>query len=252
MNHIIITGASRGLGLAIAERLLAPGNRISCISRSRNEELSRQAAQADCRLDWFEFDLAETTGIERLLEEVLLGLDAEADELLALINNAGIVGPVRPLDRCSPAEIARNLQVDLLAPMILLAEFIRQTEGVAADRRVINISSGAGKKAYPGWSCYCTSKAGLDMVTRSVAEEQLGRRNPVRVISFAPGVVDTAMQDEIRRVSDGDFPFAGRFRRMQAEGQLLDPAVVAERVVDLLVSDIQGGAVLDIRDPLPT
>lgn len=248
MNHIIVTGASRGLGLAIARRLLVPGSRISCISRGRSEALSRQASSAGCRLDWYEFDLAEVAGIERLLEEVLRGNDSETDDMLALINNAGIVGPVRPLDRCSPGEIARNLHIDLLAPMILISEFIRQTEGIAADRRVVNISSGAGKKPYPGWSCYCASKAGIDMVTRSVAEEQKTRRNPVRVVSFAPGVVDTGMQNEIRNASEGDFPLAARFRRMHAEGQLLAPEAVAEQVARLLAADVENGAILDIRD----
>ena len=135
-----------------------------------------------------------------------------------LVNNAGIVAPVAPLERADAREIERNLVVNLVAPMLLMRRFLRATDGVAPLRRIINISSGAGRRPISGWGAYCAAKAGLDMATRVVALEAQSRGLAVEAVSLAPGVIDTPMQGVVRGASAEDFADVERFRQMKAEG----------------------------------
>ena len=86
-------------------------------------------------------------------------------------------------------------------------------------KRVVSISSGAGKKPYPGWGAYCTAKAGLDMLTRCVGVEQMNQPHPVEIYSIAPGVVDTDMQREIRAASRSGLPAGEPVRPAQRAGR---------------------------------
>ena len=93
-----------------------------------------------------------------------------------LINNAGVIAPVGPLERADAGEIERNLAVNLVAPMLLMRRFLRATASRSPLRRIINISSGAGRRPIFGWGAYCAAKAGLDMATRVVALEAADAR----------------------------------------------------------------------------
>jgi benzil reductase ((S)-benzoin forming) len=164
-----------------------------------------------------------------------------------LINNAGIVEPVAPLDRADPEAIERNITVNLTAPLVLMRRFLAATEHVAL-RRVINISSGAGRRPIFGWSAYCAAKAGLDMATRVVALEAQVRGVAIDAVSLAPGVIDTGMQGTVRSVSEEDFVDVERFRQMKNEG-VLRPA--DEVAADILAAErdgkLKGEALLDLR-----
>jgi NAD(P)-dependent dehydrogenase (short-subunit alcohol dehydrogenase family) len=111
--------------------------------------------------------------------------------------------------------------------------FTHVTSG-AADRRILQISSGAGRKAYAGWSVYCATKAALDHHTRCVA---LDRTPGLRISAIAPGVIDTDMQALIRGSTDENFPDRPRFVEMHREGKLRSARQVARAVVELLLSD---------------
>jgi benzil reductase ((S)-benzoin forming) len=153
---------------------------------------------------------------------------------------------VAPLDRAEPGEIERNLAVNLVAPMLLMRLFLGATEHVKL-RRVINISSGAGRRPIFGWSAYCAAKAGLDMATRVVALEAQVRGLAIEAVSLAPGVIDTGMQGTVRSVSAEDFVDVERFRQMKAEGALRPADDVA---ADILAAESEGrlsDAVLDLR-----
>jgi benzil reductase ((S)-benzoin forming) len=122
------------------------------------------------------------------------------------------------------------------------------TEGAAAVRRIVNISSGAGRRPISGWSAYCAAKAGLDMASRVVALEARGRGQAVEVTSLAPGVIDTGMQGAVREASAEDFADVERFRRMKAEGALRSPAEVAADILRLEAAGRLGAdAVQDLR-----
>ena len=165
-----------------------------------------------------------------------------------LINNAGVVDPVGPLERVAADAIGRNLAVNLVAPILLMRRFLIATEGAAALVRIINISSGAGRRPIFGWSAYCTAKAGLDMASRVVALEARTRHRPVEVVSLAPGVIDTAMQTLVRGASEEAFADVERFRKMKDEGELRAPEEVAAAILRAESEGrLEGDAVLDLR-----
>jgi benzil reductase ((S)-benzoin forming) len=245
MNYIILTGASRGLGEAIARQLLNENTVLFCVSRKQNESLIELAKQKNAILHPLSFDLQHIHEIENLMEDIFSKIDASLASSVALINNAGIVAPMKPIERAKNEEIIQNVHINLLAPMLLTSEFLKRTRDLEADKRIINISSGAGKNPYFGWSSYCTSKAGVDMFTRCIAVEEANKEKPVKIISFAPGVVDTDMQAEIRSSNKEDFINLERFLALKEDGQLLSPDYVAGAVIDLLTTDNfeQGGVI---------
>ncbi len=235
MELVILTGASRGLGAAMADRLLSPSRQLICVARTPNEALAASARATGAALDYRLCDLADAQAVARLA--------ASLDELLracrgvsrfVLVNNAGVVEPICRVESLQAAPLARALQVNLAAAMVLAAAFLSATATSGAERRILNVSSGAGRYPVVGWSAYCSAKAALDMFTRCIAAEHAGRPNAPRVCSLAPGVIDTDMQAAIRAADPADFPTVERFRRLKADGALGSPAAVAERVVAFL------------------
>ncbi|MFC5451326.1 (S)-benzoin forming benzil reductase [Paenibacillus aestuarii] len=246
MHTYIITGGSKGLGAAIVSQLLQKGAAVHCIARSENERLRQEALHVEGTLTFHAYDLAQTEGLDSLLERILGQVDA-ADSI-TLINNAGTLAPMTLLGRASTEDLQLSLQVNLVAPMLLTNSFIRQTQGLPVLKRVVNLSSGAGKKPYPGWGAYCTAKAGIDMLTRCAGVEQEGLDHPVEVISIAPGVIDTEMQQQIRAASEADFPQVGRFIQLKEQGELQTPEATAAQLLRLLDANAFAlGEVADLR-----
>lgn len=241
MKYFIITGTSRGIGEGIAAALIGEGHKVIGISRTPNKNLPQ--------LNFQEIDLSETDTLEEEFQKVFREIDFEKATGIFLINNAGILDPVKPLQKATGAEISKHIGVNVIAPMILCATFIRETAGLAITKRILNISSGAGKNPYFGWVAYCTSKAGIDMLSRTIFVEQKVAKNPVEIVSFAPGVVDTEMQTQIRGVDESDFINLPRFQEMHENGDLQDPAVVGKFIAEYIQSDrFENGGVVDIRD----
>ena len=233
MNLYIVTGTRRGLGEALARRIAADqDNELIGLSRP-------------------EVDLADSAAIARAFDAIEARIANQRYDKAVLINNAGIVEPVAPLERADPAAIERNLVVNLVAPMILMRRFIAATAHVAL-RRVVNISSGAGRRPISGWAAYCAAKAGLDMATRVVALEAQSRGLAIEAVSLAPGVIDTGMQSAVRSASEEDFADVERFRQMKEEGQLRPADDVA---ADILRAEregkLKGEALADLRALAP-
>ena len=237
MNLYIVTGTTKGLGKALAERIaLAPDNELIALSRAPDAPIPGGAR--------LRVDLADRAALEEVCDRIGERIRGKHFAKAVLINNAGVVEPVAPLVRVDGEELARNLAVNLVAPILLMRRFLRFTEGVALLRRIINISSGAGRRPVSGWTAYCTAKAGLDMATRVVALEA----RAVEVVSLAPGVIDTAMQGVVRSASPDDFAEVERFRQMKAEGDLRTPADVAADILRAEAAGaLKGDAVLDLR-----
>lgn len=252
----IVTGASRGLGAALAAQLLAPARRLICIARSPNVALAAQAQASGAPLDYRLHDLADAEATARLaqalgetLREAAAAGTASPISRFVLVNNAGVIEPIGRIESLAAAPLARALQVNLAAAMLLTAAFLSATDAAGADRRILNISSGAARHPLAGWSAYCSSKAALDMFTRCIAAEHAGRPDAPRVCSLAPGVLDTGMQATIRTAAPADFPQVERFRKLAAEGALASPAQVAQRIVAYLEGDDFGAREIDdIRD----
>lgn len=248
-NLIIITGASRGIGLSLSRKLLNPLNHLVCISRQTNNALVNDAADSGCTMDYLNLDFSQTKMLEPSLEELFSGLQKRRFSRLSLVNNAGMLAPVMPLGRADGDMLAMNLAVNAAAPILLMNLFIRHFGALDAEKRIINISSGAASNPYPGWVAYCSAKAALKMATRCIHAEQEANPNRVKVVSFAPGVVDTAMQDEIRNTSREFFAPVQRFRKLKEDGLLLNPDTVADRITRLIFDEsFPDGEDLDIRD----
>ncbi|MEI4801945.1 (S)-benzoin forming benzil reductase [Bacillus sp. NPDC077411] len=245
MRYIIVTGTSRGLGEAIATQLLEKGTKLISISRKPNEQLIEKAKYLTIPFDFYSFDLQEIHQIESFMEKIFSNIDVTNVSSIHLINNAGMLAPMKPLERSESEQLIANVHVNLVAPMLLSSAFMKHTKGWNIDKRIINISSGAGQKPYFGWGAYCTTKAGINMLTKCIALEETDKEYPVKVISFAPGVVDTNMQAEIRQTPKEDFIQVERFLTLKENDHLLSPDYVAKAVIELLETNHfdQGGII---------
>ncbi|MEI2415063.1 SDR family NAD(P)-dependent oxidoreductase [Orrella sp. JC864] len=240
---IVLTGASRGLGAALAEALLAADTLLVTVSRKPNESLQKLARERGAQLLQIAADLSDPLKAVVGAEKVAAALPESASSY-ALINNAGMVQPLAlaPQLTDGPA-IASAFNLNVTAVILLTARFLATTEGRARNRRILNISSGAGRNPQPSWGVYCATKAALDMYTRVLNAEQ--RANGVRAVSLAPGVVDTDMQASIRNSDPARVPVQPRFAELHARGQLSAPAQVAARIAAYLRRDDFGQAEID-------
>jgi benzil reductase ((S)-benzoin forming) len=241
MPLYIVTGASRGLGWGLVQCLEknAPAATLA-ISRSGLPRPALRSEDLRC-------DLSSPDGQRRAAAALARKLRAQTWGKAVLINNAGMVEPVGALEHCEPRELARSLGVNLVAPIVLMQAFLAASQHIL-ERTIINISSGAARHPYFGWAAYCAGKAGLDMASRVVALEATNSGRPLRVVSLAPGVMDTAMQDEVRRKSADRFPDVERFRQLKARGELTRPEEVAARILSLEQAGALPEGLADLRD----
>ncbi|MBA3774078.1 MAG: SDR family NAD(P)-dependent oxidoreductase [Ramlibacter sp.] len=249
-HHLtIVTGASRGMGLAMAEQLIAAGHDLLCISRKHNDALELRAASAGRRCEQWPQDLARPQTAAARLETWLAGHDGTTLASVTLINNAGMLPRIAPLGEISAADLADALRVDLEAPMLLTSAFLRATRAWAAVRKVLNISSGLGRRAMASQAPYCAAKAGMDHFTRCVALEEAVKPNGATVCSLAPGVIDTDMQVQLRGADASRFPDIGNFIGMKDKGALSSPSEAAAKVLEFLARpDFGSHPVADVRD----
>jgi NAD(P)-dependent dehydrogenase (short-subunit alcohol dehydrogenase family) len=245
----ILTGASRGLGAAIARALLAADVHLLTLSRHPDVTLADDAQARGAALEQWALDLAHDVGSAARLEAWLHNQDPAQFASATLINNAGLLGRVGPIDASDAESLVAVLRVGLEAPLLLASAFLRATRDWALDKRVLNVSSGAGRRPIAGWAAYCTAKAGLDHFTRVIALDEPLRPNPARVASLAPGVIDTDMQGELRASDPGGFPDKPMFEQLKATGQLATPEAAARRVLAYLArADFGAEPVADARD----
>lgn len=249
----IITGASRGMGLAMARQLLEEGHDLLCISRRANPALAEMAQQRGRRCIQWERDLAHAAPVAAELAAWLQAQDTHGDTRhlasATLINNAALIPEIGPLDTMDAAHLATAMRVGLEAPMMLSGAFLRATVAWTAVRKVLNISSGLGRRAMGSQSAYCATKAGMDHFTRCVALEQQRLANGARVCSLAPGVIDTDMQVQLRGADAARFPDVGNFIGMKDKGMLSSPEQAARAVLAYLARpDFGSNPVADVRD----
>ena len=257
-DHLyIITGASRGMGLAIAQQLLVPGNFLLCISRQVNESLAANGRAAGSGLEQWPLDLDHTVEAAAMLRQWLASRKPGSFQSATLINNAAVLPKIAPLSEADAAELAKALRVGLEAPMQLTSAFLSVTQtwqtpvGHAIPRKLLNISSGNGRRPMASQAIYSATKAGMDHFTRCLALEEALKPSGAKVCSLAPGVIDTDMQTHLRASDAASFPDHGRFLDMKAQGQLSTPADAAARLLAYLWHPAFGNnPVADIRDTL--
>ena len=243
MNLYIITGTTKGLGAALHSRLIADNtNVVMSLSRTIDEDV--YAANPRIYADF-----GNIASVESAFEKAASCLAGKHFERAVLINNAGVVLPVGAINAIDSAELANNITVNLIAPMVAMRRFAELTRGMAKQRLIINISSGAAKRAIAGWSAYCAAKAGLEIATQVAALEAATDDPTLAICALAPGVVDTPMQGQVRAASAESFPDVERFRTMKADGTLRPAADVARDIVQLIASGkLTNGGIFDIRN----
>lgn len=241
MMKAILTGHSRGLGAAIAAELLGRQIPVLGLSRRPHADLANRYPQL---LQQVELDLAQAEAVLSWLKgHALADFIADAATVL-LINNAGTVQPIGPAQAQDPAAIALAVSLNVTAPLVLTSALAAQRDG--KELRVINISSGAGRKPYAGWNIYCATKAALDHHARAAILDQTPG---LKICSLAPGIVDTDMQAELRASSTDLFPMHGDFVALKRDGNLATPAEAARKLVGYALSDPFGTQpIADLRE----
>ncbi|MGJ7582296.1 SDR family NAD(P)-dependent oxidoreductase [Variovorax sp. RHLX14] len=248
-SHLtFLTGASRGMGRAMAAQLLAAGDTLICISRQTDDALAAEAEAAGATLEQWSLDLAAPQVAAERVGSWLAARDANAFASVTLINNAGTIGRIGPLAEADLTDVAQSLRIGLEAPMLLTAAFLRATAGWRGVRKVLNISSGLGRNAMASQSPYCAAKAGIDHFSRAVALEEALQPNGAKIVSLAPGVIDTDMQGVIRGTDAALFPDRARFEKLKSDGLLDSPATAAAKVLAYLArADFGSKPVADVR-----
>ena len=182
-KNIIVTGARRGLGLAISQKLAADGYRVIAVARSDSPELN---ALCDGESVCFElFDLAEASKIHQWVGQI----GKKYGRIYGLINNAAI-GSDGVLSTMHEHDIEHLLLVNLQSP-IVLTKYVSRSMLLGGQGRIINISSIIGSTGFSGLSVYAATKAGLIGFTKSLSRE-LGKAG-ITVNCVAPGYMDTDM-----------------------------------------------------------
>jgi NAD(P)-dependent dehydrogenase (short-subunit alcohol dehydrogenase family) len=226
MQRILITGASRGIGRAIAVRLAGPDKLMLLHGRDRQalEATGRQADARGARTLLLPFDLADPTQVVALVREVA------SAPLNVLINNAG-VSFTAPLTDQTLEEWQATLAVNVTAPFLLCRGLVPvMPEGAT----IVNIISSAGKVGFSTWSSYCMSKFALDGFGRAIREEL--RPKGIRVINVFPSATDT----DIWKSVPGEWP---REKMMRPENVADAVASALEQPADVMVEEITIGSI---------
>lgn len=240
---LIITGGSKGIGNGIVQAYQNNQYKVFSISRTANSHKS----YAD--VNQIEFDLGNTNSLTQVLDTIFADLHPKQVKQITLLNNAGTLGQIGPLGELSANNITETVQLNTIAPLILTAHFLKLTQNWQANKQIINISSGAATKPYFGWTVYCATKAALDMMTKTVALEQSSLPNGAHIMAIYPGVVDTAMQAQIRSSHKADFADVDRFLALKTSGALANQQSVGKAIFDLAQDQsLANGTILRIED----
>jgi NAD(P)-dependent dehydrogenase (short-subunit alcohol dehydrogenase family) len=227
MDVVIVTGVSRGLGAALARALLARGATVLGVGRATVPALD------DKRYRFAACDLADVAGLDAALAPAFLALAALKPKRVCLVNNAATTDPSGLAHRHDSASVARSIAVNLSAPSALCSLFLRTFADASVERRIVNVSSGAARSAIPGIGLYCQAKAGLEMLTRTLAADVTDPH--FSAVSLRPGVLDTDMQTHARSRPADEFPAVAMFRSFHADRRLVAPDVAAAKFVDGIV-----------------
>lgn len=234
MHAAIVTGVSRGLGASLAKALLGHGFTVLGIGRAPGP------APEGERFRFVRFDLADAARLDEALAPELSALAATQPASVCLLNNAATGAPVGTLGALAAPDVVASLTVNLAAVVALANLFCRIFSDKTQPRRVINVSSGAAERALAGEGLYCVAKAGLEMLTRTLAVEQTAPG--FRAVTVRPGIIDTDMQQFARSRPRELLPCVDMFRQFHSEGRLVAPDIVAAKIVDKLVlGDIEHG-----------
>lgn len=226
MQRVLITGASRGIGRAIAEQLA--GNQTTLLLHGRDKKALQETAELvkakGAKAELLPFDLSRSDETAAMLAQI------GNSPIDVLVNNAG-VGMVAPLEQMSRADWDLTIAVNVTAPFLLCQRLVPHMKAGAS---IVNILSGAAKIGFPGWTSYCMSKFAMDGFAKALREEL--RPRGIRVINIYPGATDTDIWDQV----PGDWP---REKMMKPESVAMAVKAALEQPANILVEDITLGII---------
>lgn len=234
---VFISGGSSGIGAALARAFPDPDARVVNISRRALAGCEHHRADLS--------DPAAWSGVAELFAREINGF---AGERVVFVHSAGTLTPIGFAGEVPTDAYVRQVLLNSAAPQVLGDAFLRAARETDAACHLVLISSGAAFNVYEGWSAYCAGKAAVDHWVRTAGAEQARRGGRCRLIAVAPGIVETAMQKEIRATSSEDFPSVGRFVEIHEQGRARTPEEAAREIWSLLDRELENGAVVDLRD----
>lgn len=238
---VVVVGASSGIGSGFADSARDSGAIVRTCSRSGRSTDAHLSLDLSLTDSW--------TTLASWLDDII---GQQTWGQIILVHSAATIQPIGLAGTIDLQEASAAAILNSVSPLIVGNAFLAAVAkhgGSSQDARLIQISSGAGKRPFSGWSMYCAAKAGVDLWVRTAGAEQVELGTNTKVLSIGPGVVATAMQESIRQSEVADFPAVEQFRAMNDEGALADPDEVGAKLFRISVGDQwESGDVVDIRD----
>lgn len=229
----IITGASSGFGKSIALQALKKKHFVISLSRSTWPQKEIQKFSQNFFQIQIDFSKPFQKKAEFQLKKVLSSIDFKNIQRAYLINNAGVVEPIDRIEKLTEKNMIQHLQINLVAPAIMTGLFLRFFSQKKIEKIVVQITSGAATRPVEGWSVYCAGKAGLNMFNQVLSLQQQPEIS-FKAVGYSPGVMDTAMQNQIRTRTSKQFPEVSVFKKYKAEKQLRSTDYVANDLMNLI------------------
>ncbi len=247
----IVTGATGGLGREISKSILQQHGKLVFVARDIDKSNLFEQEIDEINIDSFykinvELHLKEDL---YLLEKFLVELLANTKDIeeIFLFNNASTIEPIALIEDVSFDEISKALTINIVSAFTLTSMLIRLKYLTGIRKiNIINISSGVSIIPVKGWSAYCISKAGLNMLSKCIASEYSDPA--VFSLSINPGPINTNMQEKIRNADIDKIPATKKFETMYVEGKLQQPADVSKKIFRVLASnDYLNGDFIDFN-----
>lgn len=250
MRYGVVTGVSKGLGESVANILMESGVNVIGISRSKNKSLEEAAQQNNVLFQHFSCDLGDVDALEETFNKISSLIFQEEPSTVYLVNNAAVLDPVDKSMNLDSHELAYHVQVNSLAPMVMTNLFLKKASEEEVPFIGVTITSGAAERPVYGWSAYCSTKAGINMYTKTAALEQKELKTQNKVIAFSPGIMDTQMQEKIRASNKDEFIEVDTFKDYKHKNLLKDTEAVGGVLVDILTdeSSVENGKIYNVRD----
>ncbi|MCM8540373.1 MAG: SDR family NAD(P)-dependent oxidoreductase [Lentisphaeraceae bacterium] len=232
MGNIFITGVSSGIGLGLTKKYLKEGWQVYGLSR-------RECPVKDENLKTVQVDLSDYANVPGALFELLSGVNT----LDVVVLNAGVLGEIADMQKATLTDLKKTMDINLWSNKVVLDWLFKHVTSV---KQVIAVSSGAAVNGNKGWNGYSISKAAFNMMIKLYAVEELD----THFMSFAPGLVDTAMQDYLcSRKDTASFPSLSKIQSARGTENMPTPDGLADKlpaVFEKLLA-YESGGFIDIR-----
>jgi benzil reductase ((S)-benzoin forming) len=241
---VVVAGATGSLGSSLALAAASMKCRVALMARSKDK--LEQLAYAVRGRGGEAIPLVTDAQNPVLVGEAYEHIVDKWTTIDIVINCVGVVEPIGLVWQCSEDDLSASLQTNVQAMYVINRQAVLRMRKQASGT-IVNITSGAGRKPYRGWSAYCSQKAAMDMFTRCIAAEL--EHESVRIFALSPGPFEGHMQEIIRRTSEESFPQREKFIKYYESGALADPDELGHIILEISLTDWPelSGTIADLR-----